>query len=128
MQLMQPVRCQLGTGLVLLPVDLGVDLYRNRRPGCQHDPTRPLKRDREVAVVPPLGKYLDPGTVRAVVRGPGIDAEQHAEKGVQIHVHLRPGVIIGKILKHVEELQFDGEIRTREEALEAARRFLETSN
>ena len=41
---------------------------------------------------------------------------------------LKPGVIIGKILKHVEELQFDGEIRTREEALEAARRFLETSN
>ena len=41
---------------------------------------------------------------------------------------LQSGVIIGKILKHVEELQFDGEIRTREEALEAARRFLETSN
>ena len=41
---------------------------------------------------------------------------------------LKPGAVVGDILKQVEELQFDGKIRTPEEALAAARRFLETSN
>ena len=36
-----------------------------------------------------------------------------------------PGVKIGRILKHIEDLQFEGEIRTPEEALKAARIFLE---
>ena len=36
-----------------------------------------------------------------------------------------PGVKIGRILQHVEDLQFEGEIQTPEEALEAARIFLE---
>ena len=36
-----------------------------------------------------------------------------------------PGVIIGRVLQHIEELQFEGEIQTPEEALEAARRFLQ---
>ncbi len=36
-----------------------------------------------------------------------------------------PGVKIGRILQHVEDLQFEGQIRTPEEALEAARIFLE---
>ena len=36
-----------------------------------------------------------------------------------------PGVRIGRVLQHVEDLQFEGEIRTPEEALEAARTFLE---
>jgi len=38
---------------------------------------------------------------------------------------LKPGVIIGRILKYIEELQFDGKIHTNEEALGAARHFLE---
>ena len=37
-----------------------------------------------------------------------------------------PGVRIGRILQHVEDLQFEGQIRTPEEALEAARIFLES--
>ena len=41
---------------------------------------------------------------------------------------LKPGVIIGEILKQVEELQFDGKIHSSEEALVAARRFLEMSS
>ena len=36
-----------------------------------------------------------------------------------------PGVRIGRILQHVEDLQFEGQIHTPEEALEAARIFLE---
>ena len=48
-QRMQSVQCQLGTGLVLLPVDLGADLYWNRRSGCQNDSTGRLKGDRQVA-------------------------------------------------------------------------------
>ena len=36
-----------------------------------------------------------------------------------------PGVKIGGILQHIEDLQFDGEIGTPEEALEAARIFLD---
>ena len=35
-----------------------------------------------------------------------------------------PGVRIGRILQHVEDLQFEGQIRTPEEGLEAARIFL----
>ena len=41
---------------------------------------------------------------------------------------LEPGAIVGKILKQVQELQLDGKIHTPEEALVAARRFLEMSN
>ena len=41
---------------------------------------------------------------------------------------LKPGVIIGEILKQVEELQFDGKIHSPEEALVAARRYLEMSS
>ena len=36
-----------------------------------------------------------------------------------------PGVKIGRILQHIEDLQFEGEIRTPEEALNAARTFLD---
>ena len=36
-----------------------------------------------------------------------------------------PGPKIGRILKHVEDLQFEGEIHTPEEALKAVRTFLE---
>lgn len=36
-----------------------------------------------------------------------------------------PGPKIGRILQHIEDLQFEGQIRTPEEALEAARTFLE---
>ena len=36
-----------------------------------------------------------------------------------------PGVRIGRILQHIEDLQFEGEIVTPEEALEAARIFLD---
>ena len=36
-----------------------------------------------------------------------------------------PGVIIGRVLRHIEVLQFEGAIRTPEEALEAARIFLD---
>ena len=36
-----------------------------------------------------------------------------------------PGVRIGRILQHIEDLQFEGEIETPEEALEAARTFLQ---
>ena len=36
-----------------------------------------------------------------------------------------PGVKIGRILQHIEDLQFEEEIQTPEEALEAARIFLE---
>lgn len=36
-----------------------------------------------------------------------------------------PGVRIGRVLQHVEDLQFEGEIVTPEEALEAARIFLD---
>ena len=36
-----------------------------------------------------------------------------------------PGVKIGRILRHIEDLQFEGAIHTPEEALEAARIFLE---
>ncbi|MBI1928054.1 HD domain-containing protein [Candidatus Poribacteria bacterium] len=38
---------------------------------------------------------------------------------------LKPGVKIGRILKHIEDLQFEGKIHTPEEALAAARNFLE---
>ena len=41
---------------------------------------------------------------------------------------LEPGTIVGEILKQVQELQLDGKIHTPEEALVAARRFLEMSN
>ena len=37
-----------------------------------------------------------------------------------------PGVRIGRILQHIEDLQFEGEIETPEEALEAARTFLQS--
>ena len=37
-----------------------------------------------------------------------------------------PGAKIGRILQHIEDLQFEGEIRTPEEALKAARTFLES--
>ena len=37
-----------------------------------------------------------------------------------------PGVRIGRILQHIEDLQFEGEIQTPEEALKAARTFLES--
>ena len=43
-------------------------------------------------------------------------------------LNLKPGAIIGEILKQVEELQFDGKINTPKEALVAARHFLEMSN
>ena len=36
-----------------------------------------------------------------------------------------PGVIIGRVLQHIEDLQFEGKIQTPEEALEAARIFLQ---
>ena len=36
-----------------------------------------------------------------------------------------PGIIIGRVLQHIEDLQFEGAIRTPEEALEAARIFLD---
>ena len=36
-----------------------------------------------------------------------------------------PGVLIGRVLQHIEELQFEGVIHTPEEALEAARTFLQ---
>ena len=36
-----------------------------------------------------------------------------------------PGIRIGRILQHIEDLQFEGEIQTPEEALAAARTFLE---
>ena len=36
-----------------------------------------------------------------------------------------PGVKIGRILQHVEDLQFEGQIQTSEEALKAVRTFLE---
>ncbi len=36
-----------------------------------------------------------------------------------------PGIKIGRILQHIEDLQFEGKIGTPEEALEAARTFLE---
>ena len=38
-----------------------------------------------------------------------------------------PGVKIGRILRHIEDLQFEGEIQTPEEALEAARAFLQNN-
>ncbi len=38
---------------------------------------------------------------------------------------MMPGVKIGRILQHIEDLQFAGEIQTPEEALEAARTFLD---
>ena len=38
---------------------------------------------------------------------------------------MMPGVKIGRILQHIEDLQFEGEIQTPEEALEAARTFLD---
>ena len=38
-----------------------------------------------------------------------------------------PGPKIGRILRHVEDLQFEGQIRTPEEALEAARTFLQNN-
>ena len=38
-----------------------------------------------------------------------------------------PGVKIGRILQHIEDLQFEGEIETPEEALEAARTFLQNN-
>ena len=38
---------------------------------------------------------------------------------------MMPGVKIGRILQHIEDLQFEGEIQTPEEALEAARIFLQ---
>ena len=37
-----------------------------------------------------------------------------------------PGVRIGHVLQHIEDLQFEGEIQTPEEALEAARTFLQS--
>ena len=37
-----------------------------------------------------------------------------------------PGLKIGRILRHIEDLQFEGEIHTPEEALEAARTFLQS--
>ena len=37
------------------------------------------------------------------------------------------GIEIGRILQHIEDLQFEGEIETPEEALEAARRFLQNN-
>ncbi len=42
-------------------------------------------------------------------------------------LNLKPGAIIGEILEQVEELQLEGKIHSTEEALVAARRFLETS-
>ena len=38
---------------------------------------------------------------------------------------MMPGVKIGRILQHIEDLQLEGEIQTPEEALEAARIFLD---
>ena len=38
---------------------------------------------------------------------------------------MMPGIEIGRILQHIEDLQFEGEIQTPEEALEAARTFLD---
>ena len=38
---------------------------------------------------------------------------------------LQPGIRVGHILKHIEALQFEGKIHTAEEALVAARAFLE---
>lgn len=38
-----------------------------------------------------------------------------------------PGVIIGRVLQHIEDLQFEGIIRTPDEALEAARSFLQNN-
>ena len=40
---------------------------------------------------------------------------------------LEPGIKIGRILKHIEDLQFAGKIHTPEEALKAARTFVERS-
>ena len=40
---------------------------------------------------------------------------------------LKPGVNIGRILKHIEDLQFDGNIHTPQDALEATRQFLDAS-
>ena len=39
---------------------------------------------------------------------------------------LTPGVKIGRILKHIEDLQFQGQVHTSEEALKVAQAFLET--
>ncbi len=38
---------------------------------------------------------------------------------------MMPGIKIGRILQHIEDLQFEGEIQTPDEALEAARIFLD---
>ncbi len=38
-----------------------------------------------------------------------------------------PGLKIGRILRHIEDLRFEGEIETPEEALEAARTFLQNN-
>ncbi|MFB3040675.1 MAG: hypothetical protein ACE1ZS_02565, partial [Candidatus Poribacteria bacterium] len=40
---------------------------------------------------------------------------------------LKPGINIGRILKHIEDLQFDGNIHTPQDALEATRQFLDAS-
>lgn len=37
-----------------------------------------------------------------------------------------PGIRIGRVLQHIEDLQFEGEIQTPDEALEAARTFLQS--
>ena len=40
---------------------------------------------------------------------------------------MMPGIEIGRILRHIEDLQLEGEIQTPEEALEAARAFLQNN-
>jgi poly(A) polymerase len=40
------------------------------------------------------------------------------------HFHLEPGPLIGELLEHVREAQVEGEIATKEEALEWIQRFL----
>ena len=44
------------------------------------------------------------------------------------HFDLKEGKQIGRLLKEIEERQFDGEIRTREEALDAVAAFIQQSN
>ena len=39
---------------------------------------------------------------------------------------MTPGVKIGRVLQHIEDLQLEGEIQTPEEALKAAQIFLQS--
>jgi hypothetical protein len=39
---------------------------------------------------------------------------------------LKPGPIVGKLLRKIQEAQVEGEVRSREEAFELAKRALES--